>query len=242
MVTTARLRWALNVGTWQPSENEWAFLMNLIPEGERAEVSKYRFEADRKRALAGRLMRRAACSTALGLAWDAVKMARCKGGKPYCANSQVARSHAPNFNFNLSHEARGWGVDLSAGAPASRRCIAQHASSNALHGGACRHTEANPPPLVMRWGMRNSTPHKWARIHNPSPSVRLVLVVPLCRATGWCWRASRMWWWASMWRHPPRSGGRKVRHCGPLSSSSIVRPLTAAAWAWAGAAHCHGEA
>lgn len=103
----ARLRWAVTTA-WAPRDPEFAFLLTLLPREERDEVNRFMQEADRKRALVSRLMRRAACCAALGLPWPNVTMLRCKGGKPYCACGHLQRPHAPNFNFNVSHEVGAW--------------------------------------------------------------------------------------------------------------------------------------
>lgn len=51
-----------------------------------------------------RLLQRAACHEAYGLAHSAALIKRTKGGKPYIAERPTALPDAPNWNFNVSHE------------------------------------------------------------------------------------------------------------------------------------------
>ncbi len=99
------LRWAVNIGRWEPADQELAFLLELIPEAERKEVQSFKFLDDRKRALCSRLLQRQCTSQALGLVWREVVIKRTRGRKPFAA-SEGQRSDWPNFNFNVSHEVR----------------------------------------------------------------------------------------------------------------------------------------
>jgi len=69
-------------------------------------VEFFRFKDDQKRALLSRLLQRRCVSVALGLPWGRVHLKRTKAKKPFAAGAP-ARPHAPNFNFNVSHEVRG---------------------------------------------------------------------------------------------------------------------------------------
>jgi hypothetical protein len=77
----------------------------------RAQVEFFRFKDDQKRALLSRLLQRRCVSAALGLPWGKVQLKRTKAKKPYAAGAP-AKPHAPNFNFNVSHEARADGLDV----------------------------------------------------------------------------------------------------------------------------------
>jgi hypothetical protein len=69
--------------------------------------------ADQCRALSSRIMQRCAVAEALAVSWREVALARTKGRKPFTTNAKPP--HAPNFNFNVSHEVRpGRGAHLSA--------------------------------------------------------------------------------------------------------------------------------
>eukprot|EP00198_Chlamydomonas_reinhardtii_P011536 XP_001700873.1 predicted protein [Chlamydomonas reinhardtii] len=84
-------------------------------------------------------MQRCAVTAALGVAWPEVALARTKGRKPFTTNAKPP--HAPNFNFNVSHEGRYVvlaaeplalvGVDVAAPrsarpGPAAARPLDQH--------------------------------------------------------------------------------------------------------------------
>eukprot|EP00887_Chlorella_sp_A99_P000188 scaffold13.g188.t1 len=108
---SCRLRWAVDTEHWAPSPSELDFLLSLLPENERAESTRFKFLADRKRHLVSRLLGRAAAHAALGLPHAAVLVRRTRGGKPYVAN-ELAKPQAPNYNYSISHEARGEGPPL----------------------------------------------------------------------------------------------------------------------------------
>ena len=50
----AVLRWAVNISIWEPEPQEWAFLLELLPEAERADVERFKFDKDKQRALVSR--------------------------------------------------------------------------------------------------------------------------------------------------------------------------------------------
>ena len=101
----ARRRWAVALGAWEPSPDEFAFLLGLLPEEERTPVLRFRQEADKRRALVSRLLQRAAAAAALGLPHASVVVRRTRGSKPYAAN-ELDKPHAPNWNYSVSHEVR----------------------------------------------------------------------------------------------------------------------------------------
>jgi len=98
-----RLRWAVDLGQWTPSNEEFDFLCCLIPQEEAIECKKFKFRDDQKRALVSRLLQRHAAATVLGIPHTAVEIKRTRGRKPYVANA-VDKPHAPNFNYSVSHE------------------------------------------------------------------------------------------------------------------------------------------
>ncbi|CAL5226778.1 g9635 [Coccomyxa viridis] len=99
-----RLRWAVNIKQWNPWDDEWLFLLDLLPEEDQKEVEAFRFKDDQKRALVSRLLQRQCVSAAMSLSWESVQIKRTKGRKPFVMNKTMDRSGAPNFNFNVSHE------------------------------------------------------------------------------------------------------------------------------------------
>jgi len=97
------LRWAVNTTAWNPEEEEWEFLLKLIPVDDQTSVRKFKFKEDQKRALVSRLLQRRCCQTALGIEWSDIAIKRTKGRKPFLSNP-ANDELAPNFNFNVSHE------------------------------------------------------------------------------------------------------------------------------------------
>ena len=49
-------------------------------------------------------MQLASVHMALGVPWQAIEISYTRGKKPFLASAEVQKSHAPNFNFNVSHE------------------------------------------------------------------------------------------------------------------------------------------
>ena len=98
-----RLRWAVDVARWSPSEQEFDFLCRLLPGEDAADCKKFKFLEDRKRALVSRLLQRHAASVVLGIPHDAIVIKRTKGRKPYVSN-EIQKQTAPNFNYSVSHE------------------------------------------------------------------------------------------------------------------------------------------
>ncbi|KAK9846417.1 hypothetical protein WJX81_003371 [Elliptochloris bilobata] len=90
---------------WDPVTNgeEWLFLLDLLPEEDQKQVELFRFKDDQKRALLSRLLQRRCVNVALGVPWNKVRIKRTKAKKPFVVGAP-ARPHAPNFNFNVSHE------------------------------------------------------------------------------------------------------------------------------------------
>lgn len=99
----ARLRLSVDITRWHPVQSEFDFLLSLLPQEEATECTRFRFEDDKKRALISRLLQRYAAFQALGIPHADVVIKRTKGRKPFIANT-VDRSHAPNYNYSVSHE------------------------------------------------------------------------------------------------------------------------------------------
>ena len=68
-------------------------------------MESFRFKDDQKRALLSRLLQRRCVNVGLGVPWGKVRIKRTKAKKPFVVGVPD-RQHAPNFNFNVSHEAR----------------------------------------------------------------------------------------------------------------------------------------
>jgi len=112
LTAACRCRWIVNVATWTPADAEFECILALLPTHERDAVRRFRRFDDRKRAVVSRLMQRAcimrACETSSEARWrrvrfDALDVRRTKGSKPF-HGGRLALTHAPNFNYNVSHE------------------------------------------------------------------------------------------------------------------------------------------
>lgn len=112
-MTSTSLRWAVNVGAWAPSQEQWGVALAALPEQEQARCLRFRQPEDQRRAVVSQLLQRACICAVLGVGWADAAIARTRGAKPFYAGA-ANRSHAPNFNYNVSHE-----VGLQA--PAAQR-------------------------------------------------------------------------------------------------------------------------
>lgn len=98
------LRWAVRIRDWHPSTEEWQFLLQLIPTVEQRQIGEFKFLEDRKRRLISQLLQRKCISEALLIPWSQIRIRKTKGKKPWVLCEGVEKDHAPNFNFNVSHE------------------------------------------------------------------------------------------------------------------------------------------
>ena len=96
-------RWAVKVDNWHPEQGEWNFLLRLLSSEVRAEVQRYKFEADQRRCLVSKYLQRKCVRDVCSVPFSEINIQRTKGGKPFCAN-HCHPVQAPNFNFNVSHE------------------------------------------------------------------------------------------------------------------------------------------
>lgn len=104
-VATEALRWAVNISHWQPTKLQWTVVLDCLPPDVQGKCLQYVQHDDQKRAVVSQLLQRACIRRVFGEAWDRIDIKRTKGSKPFYAGI-VDRLHAPNFNFNVSHEVR----------------------------------------------------------------------------------------------------------------------------------------
>ncbi|GBG31077.1 L-aminoadipate-semialdehyde dehydrogenase-phosphopantetheinyl transferase [Hondaea fermentalgiana] len=90
--------WALSVARWAPEDAVRAKLEEGLQPEEKERVRKFRFEVDRNRALAGRVMTREMAAKMLSVAPAMIVLQRTEMGKPF-----VAQPDPGSFSFNLSH-------------------------------------------------------------------------------------------------------------------------------------------
>jgi len=103
-------RWFLDIDKWQPSSDEWAFMLSQLDDvNERNACIKFMFEKDRKLALGSRLLQRFCVREMVGIADEDFQIRRTKERKPYLdfSNPKVRAACAEkgflNFNFNATH-------------------------------------------------------------------------------------------------------------------------------------------
>eukprot|EP00854_Cymbomonas_tetramitiformis_P014522 gene14522-17166_t len=96
-------RWVVNISQWKPCEDEWKFLLSLLPDEESDAVKRFKFQDDQKRAIVSRLLQRRCIEMALDIPYENICIKRTKGRKPFLANKGNTPA-APNFNYNVSHE------------------------------------------------------------------------------------------------------------------------------------------
>jgi phosphopantetheinyl transferase len=68
------------------------------------QIGEFKFLEDRKRRLISQLLQRKCISEALLIPWSQIRIRKTKGKKPWVLCEGVEKDHAPNFNFNVSHE------------------------------------------------------------------------------------------------------------------------------------------
>lgn len=96
-----RLRWAVNIRTWSPTELDLAHLADAFPPEDRAQCNQFVHLADRKRAVASRVLQRSFGSRAFQQRPEDVELARTCRGKPFFVHAHPVARH---LNFNVSHE------------------------------------------------------------------------------------------------------------------------------------------
>lgn len=96
------LRWAVNVAKWEPSMQEFIELLGYVQHEEQKRIRRFHFFLDKKRALVGRLLLRAAISRESELKWDRITLKRTPKNKPYW-NMPADYKGADDFQVNISH-------------------------------------------------------------------------------------------------------------------------------------------
>ncbi|EFJ43800.1 hypothetical protein VOLCADRAFT_121370 [Volvox carteri f. nagariensis] len=98
-----RIRWIVDLEAEELS-GSFQRRLELLPVHEQQQVLAFMRQTDQQRALISRLLQRCCVCSALGVQWADVALSLTKGRKPFTTNAKPA--HAPNFNFNVSHEGR----------------------------------------------------------------------------------------------------------------------------------------
>lgn len=93
-------RWAFDVSTWTPTEEQIFTISSFIQPEEKQRISKFVFMKDAKSSLVGRLLIRKYLCSITNIPYNCISIGRDELGKPYlldCGNSTV--------EFNVSHQA-----------------------------------------------------------------------------------------------------------------------------------------
>lgn len=98
------VRWAIDVGSWNPSDEEWQEALLLVDPARREKVARYRFVADQRRHLIGRISLAKVVHEQCGIAYKDLEFGNTKGNKPILSTPIPATCPFKNFNFNYSHE------------------------------------------------------------------------------------------------------------------------------------------
>ncbi|KAJ3024158.1 hypothetical protein HKX48_005560 [Thoreauomyces humboldtii] len=95
-------RWAFDVSSWNPTEEQFARLLDLLPPDEQARAKRFHFAVDARRTVIGQLMARAILIVGGYLPsetiWHQIVMQRGENGKP-----ELVSPTAPGIAFNTSH-------------------------------------------------------------------------------------------------------------------------------------------
>ncbi|XP_043690787.1 L-aminoadipate-semialdehyde dehydrogenase-phosphopantetheinyl transferase-like [Telopea speciosissima] len=95
-------RWLVDISKWNPSRDEFSFLVSLFPPNEHSSIFRFVKFEDRKRAIVSRLLQYSLVNEVLGIPFNEIIIRRTIEGKPYL-ESVKENSEFPNFNFNVSH-------------------------------------------------------------------------------------------------------------------------------------------
>ncbi|XP_078435132.1 uncharacterized protein LOC144706106 isoform X2 [Wolffia australiana] len=97
----ATRRWLVDISSWNPSPDEFSFILSLFPSSEVSSVI-------RKRALASRLLQYALVQEIFGISFSEISIKRTMEGKPYL--SICGQTRYPAFNFSVSHSGNLVGI------------------------------------------------------------------------------------------------------------------------------------
>ncbi|KAI8998176.1 4'-phosphopantetheinyl transferase superfamily [Gaertneriomyces semiglobifer] len=103
------VQWAFNVAQWEPSEEQFKGLLELLPAEEQARIRRFHFLVDAKRSCIGQILARLALNRFLpDIQLKDLDIRRTEHGKPY-----LASTHKVQPLFNISHHG-DWVVVVAA--------------------------------------------------------------------------------------------------------------------------------
>jgi len=104
-----QVRWAFNFGVWEPLEGEWCRALQSVQKEEKERIQKFRYQADAKASLIGRIMLRKFLSSVSQVKSKDLLLTRTSRGKPVL-EAGVSQC---GWDYNVSHSG-SWTV-LAAG-------------------------------------------------------------------------------------------------------------------------------
>ncbi|PIA57808.1 hypothetical protein AQUCO_00500035v1 [Aquilegia coerulea] len=97
-------RWLVDISQWNPSHEEFSFILSILPLHEHSSIIRFVQLKDRKRALISRLLQYVLVHEVIKIPFDEIFIKRTIEGKPYLEKTNEFKSDFVNFNFNISHD------------------------------------------------------------------------------------------------------------------------------------------
>lgn len=91
-----QVRWAFNFGAWEPLEAEWCKAIQCVQKEEKVRIQKFRYQADAKASLVGRIMLRKFLSSVSEVKMKDLVLTRTSRGKPVL-------EAGCGWDYNVSH-------------------------------------------------------------------------------------------------------------------------------------------
>ncbi|KAF5175512.1 L-aminoadipate-semialdehyde dehydrogenase-phosphopantetheinyl transferase [Thalictrum thalictroides] len=97
-------RWLVDISQWNPSHEEFSFILSILPLDEHSSITRFVQLKDRKRALISRLLQYALVHQVTKIPFNEISIKRTIEDKPYLENLNNITLGFANFNFNTSHD------------------------------------------------------------------------------------------------------------------------------------------
>lgn len=151
------VRWAYDVGSWKPSQEQWLLATSLIQEDELDRIRRFVFARDSKASIVGRLLMRRMAVETLELPPFASRLfGRTDRGKPYLTVDGDRHPSVALASFNVSHQ--GSYCVLAA---ETDRPVGVDVTRMVYEGG-------KPVPQFFELMTRQFSPREWKAIREPS--------------------------------------------------------------------------
>lgn len=97
------IRLAFNVAKWEPTAKEYCRAFACIQPEERERIRKFRYRADAKASLIGRLLVRSWIASHFQIDNSAIRLSRTERGRPFLSSNTSTTFDNVSFDFNVSH-------------------------------------------------------------------------------------------------------------------------------------------